>query len=521
MDKRILSALLLAAGAGLAAWGLSLEGKEGGPLPAGEAPPFAGRPAGGSRPLPRPAQGKPAPSRRPGGARKKEERSLRIQVCAKEDGRPLPGILVRILGPIPGGLREGKAPLLAEGRTGEEGGVTFSHLPRPPWTVAASGRAWALAQRSLAAMPDEGNPLVMGLSPGGSLEGRVRDKETGVPVAGAVVKALPAGRAGPILEARSRRDGSFFLEGLGRGRPYRLILSARGFEVLSPKETFEAGAPFLDLLLLSLSRIRIVLLPPGGGSLPGRVELLLLGGPEEGEGPFLPLGSSLVRDWPRGGNLTLSCPGPGVYKVRAASPHGQENLLFGLSRAFRVTGKEAAPPVVTLPLAAGALLEGRVLDGPGGTPLPGVLAWVRGEWEKASTGRDGRFRLSCRAGMEGSLVLRIPGKSGVFLPFRLPPGGGKAFLGDLVLPRISGRIQGALRDRRGKPLEGKRLHLAGPGLHPWNWPLETGPGGRFSQGGIPFGDWEIRLDGNILERFRLTPAVPLVTLELTSGGETQ
>ncbi len=440
----------------------------------------------------------------------------------RKEGLPLQGIAVRILGPGKGGLGEERVPVLARGRTGKDGSFSARGLPPPPWTVEVAGRDWAFARWTLSSVlsPPRENSLIFRLRPGWTLEGRVREKNSGTPLPGALVKALPLpeGRGkdpAPAREARTGRNGTFRLEGLALRVSYRLLLRREGFRERALPGPFGKGTPFLNLSMESLTSLRVTLLPPRGAPLPARAQLGLLAGRQGEKGPLQLLGLLRTYPWPKGGSLTLPCPGPGFYKVRAEARLPGGIPLAGISDGFRVTGKEVLPPAVTVPLARGGLLEGRVLDGPGGPPLEGVLLWVRGEWRKARTGPGGRFRLPCAAGDRGILVLRIPGKRGAFVPFRLPPGGGRASLGDLVLPRLSGRVLGVLRDSSGRPLEGKRLHLAGPGLEPWNWPVETGRAGRFGEGGLPFGDWEIRLAGKVLERFRLSAGRPAVSLDLT------
>ncbi|HHI67695.1 MAG TPA: carboxypeptidase regulatory-like domain-containing protein, partial [Planctomycetes bacterium] len=418
MDKRIFSALLLAAGALLAGLGLFLKGEEGGPLPAGSAPPFvpAREVPPPDRPLPEDSLSRKTPA-----SPKKEKKGYALTVETRslqgKEGLPLAGIAVRVLGPKRRGLGEEPAPVLARGRTDQKGTFLARSLPPPPWTVEVAGREWALARCTLSSLlrSQREATLVFRLRPGWTLEGRVAEKDSALPLPGVLVKALPlpgGGGHGPLLprEARTAKDGSFHLEGLSQRASYRLRLQREGFEERSLPGPYRKGTPFLNLWLKPLSPVRVILLPPAGAALPTRVELGLLAGREGEEGTFHPQGLLRTCPWPKGGSLTLPCPGPGFYRVRARSRDPGRVPLAGTSPVFRVEEKQEAPPTVTVPLFAGALLQGRVLDGPGGAPLEGVLLWVRGEWRKTRTGPDGKFRLPCGAGDGKVLVLRIPGE---------------------------------------------------------------------------------------------------------------
>ncbi len=520
MHPRILTVLLLAAGAGLAALALLPGSPRPGSLPEGRRPPSLPRrtPAASLQEPPPLFQAPPAHPRQG-----LQGTALQVLVLSKGRGRPLPGIRIRLLGRAPKGLSDQAPPLLAEGRTGPQGTSILEEVPPPPWTLEACGPDRALVRLDLAGPPPEGAPLEIRLSPGGALEGRIRDERTGDPLGGALVEATPARAGIPLLQAVTRPDGIFRLEGLALERSYRLRLSAPGYAPASPVRTFSAGDPFQEFSLAPLPRVRLVLLPPQGIPSPPLVRLQLLAAPLQGRGSFYPTGRPEEIQRPRGGRVFLPLPGPGLYRVRASTLPGAAPPLSGTSPVFRIT--ESAPgapgPSVDLPLTPSAVLEGRVLSLEDRRPLEGTLVWVRGRWEKARTGRDGRFRLPCPAGTSGTLVLRAPGDRAAFRPFHLPPrGGGTIPLGDLLLPRRAGRIQGVLRDSSGRPLEGKSLHLGGPGLDPWNWPVRTGPGGVFRLSGLPFGDWEIRLDGTTLERFGLSPSRPALHLDLRAPGDT-
>ncbi len=531
MDKRILSALLPAAGAILAALGLFLGSERGGPLPPGKAPPFEGPPPKTPfPPLPRGKRfGEETQQAQPP---RKSVKGFSLQVLAlslegrekKGEGKPLPGIQVRVLGPARGGFSEEEPPLLGRGRTDAGGSLFLQGLPPPPWVVEAFGEDRAALRRILASPPPGTSPLVLRLAPGWSLEGRIRDPHSGLPLAGIRVEALPfAGEKGggkPLpRRTRTSREGTFLLEGLDRAFSYRLHMGGPGFEERTSPRAYRAGTPFLELSLKALSRVEATLLPPGDGTFPSRMKICLLAGSRGEKGPFFPLGFTPFLAWPPGGTLSLPCPGPGFYRVRVDTPPGGNPPFSGTSPVFQITGNEPFPPAVTVPLHRGTLLEGRVVDGRGGRPLEGVLLWVRGKWEKTKTGPEGRFRLPALVSGGGVLVLRIPGERGLFLPFRVSPGRERADLGDLVLPRSCGRIEGTLRDSSGRPLEGRTLYLGGPGLDPWNWPVETGRGGKFRQGGLPFGSWEIRHEGKALAHFRLSGNHPGLALELTLPKE--
>jgi hypothetical protein len=79
------------------------------------------------------------------------------------------------------------------------------------------------------------------------------------------------------------------------------------------------------------------------------------------------------------------------------------------------SGPIAAAPVAPAPQAAAAgqgvgVIEGRVLDGANGDPLPGAKVVVTGSTAETSTDRDGNFRLTGVAAGDRTVVVTYLGR---------------------------------------------------------------------------------------------------------------
>ena len=272
-----------------------------------------------------------------------------------------------------------------------------------------------------------GRRLEVKLDKGRSLEGTVRDSNTGRPVAGAEVKV--GGRT-----ATTDAKGRFRATGLGSG-PLAVSARAPGYDpALRP---VESGAR-LELLLHPGIAIRgFVLGPDGKGVADARVTA-------ESELPKFPVTATSLAD----GAFALAGVKPGPYRVFA---HAKK---LGVSHVDAVTVEAGSDARVDLPLGPPFDVVGRVL-GPDKKPLAAKVVATELDGEafgqlpgllNAETGADGRFRVSALP--PGSHALRVtsPGFASKRVEAEISGDEPAATLdlGDLELERgltIRGRVQ--------------------------------------------------------------------------------
>ncbi len=318
----------------------------------------------------------------------------------------------------------------AQAVTGADGRFTLRELPERGYLVTASAPGLAPARRVARAGTDD---LVLRLSPGGSLAGRVRDRQSGAPVAPFLVTVLHANLRRELARSLAVIDaeGRFAIDGLAPG-PAEVVVSAPTHAPSPPVAVTipEGGSP---------ATVEVLLSPPAGltGQVRDRVSRQPIAGAEvEAEGlaerlAIFPVRQRALAD--AQGSFTLSGLPEGRVSLFARAEGHHARIVGGI-----------------------ALREGQV-SGPLTIDLTPVAAGEEPQLEMAGIG-----------------AVLEPGEEGLRLR-RLVEGGGAAEAGllvdDLIL-RVDGRpvselgFQGAIQALRGPEDSPIQLLVRRPGPPP-------------------------------------------------------
>lgn len=344
--------------------------------------------------------------------------------------------------------------LLAEARADGSGRFELDGVPEEGVEIAAAAAGYADAG-VLLDEPHAG-ALELELARAGELAGRI-SLHDGAPAAGARVQLLGLDVfAASARKARAGADGTFRIERVRPGQPFRVVASHPDG---SPVELELAGPPAepLAIALPPPTRVRGRVRHPGGA--PGAFALVYV----EAEDPELQRAGRAPR--------CVRCGADGTFRVDGLGPgtwHFTAETAEAQSGEQRVEIASAQDNDLTLVLAEAAAVAGRVED-PLGQPLAAahVRAYRRGPEGDAGalvaerlTAADGSFRCAGLA-PDQAVVLRAEADGyeaaelGVAAPF--PPA---VVLRLAPLAALSGRVVDAAT---GAPVERFSVRVEGSG----------------------------------------------------------
>lgn len=425
-------------------------------------------------------------------------------------GSPLANARVE-LRPIPSryeaGLREAKgedpAPPAARAATGPDGRFAL-RAPRPGmWRVVVAADGFVPRQHPLiplledtelppvelatevrgrfptarpngwtpAGEPSPQRSRVPPLSLSGSLAGRVLDRDTCLPLAGAVVWP----ESDPGCWVRTDAGGAFVLHGIAVPRESGLAAAALGHE--SGFVSLQPGTPPIFALAASVALTGVVADARGRPLADAAVEVSRLGLEEEE-----------VRFAHTSADGGFRVPG-----LRAGASYSVSAVLPGfspVSTAVAIPQPAAPVPALRLVLGRGHTVVGRVADDRG-RPVAGARVELRPgingrvaasepevrekAFQRTRTDGDGKFKLPHLP--TGWFTLRI--EAGGFLPLeraglRIPAGTSRVDLGRFLLQR-GAALQGWAVDDDGKPLAGAEVWIIPAPVRDWAGFYAKGP----------------------------------------------
>jgi protocatechuate 3,4-dioxygenase beta subunit len=395
----------------------------------------------------------------PSGERASVESGASAVVLRLPAGRPRPFEVVDAAGkPVAGALiSTDDGPL---GETDEQGRLTLSipdgdSLPRLGLTAAtADGRSGEIAQAERPGAPATGSDVPVRFrlgAPARPVEGRVLDRQSGQPLAGAYVWALED----PGAFVRADGKGGYRIAAPGAPR---LAAAAEGH--LSALEELAASRSGPSFALAPVTRVegRVV---DGAGSPVAGTDVSARLTPERGAHA--------------GGWVNARSDTAGRFTLR--------RIALGSALHLKATHPDFAPAELDLPAPAprivrpelrlvlrpGRRLYGQVVDG-AGRPVAGAelallpastgdLGSARADLRRTTSGPDGRFNLS-GLGL-GRFALRVRARG--FAPARqdgieIPAGAGGVDLGRVPLAP-GAALRGQVSDPAGRPVGGAAVAI--------------------------------------------------------------
>jgi protocatechuate 3,4-dioxygenase beta subunit len=354
-------------------------------------------------------------------------RSVRGQVTSAELETPIAGALVVALsGPSPASTKsaaDGTFQLDALGDDAVIGAIAEGYEP------------------AMSAVPMGDEPLALALVPGTHLAGRVIDRATDEPLAGATVTyRLEAARPGSHdasaaqgveLVRTTDASGGFAFEQAGLNGA-RLVASAAGHDPVTREKIAADDADAVELRLSPQSPVRGTVMDAGHAPIAGAtVEVT---GPSSG--PRASTGDD--------GRFTLDGVLPGSI-LRTSHPR------------YAPTLTETGPSELAIVLGSGATLSGTVL-GPDSAPFAGasvVLAprthpeLITGETLWLTSEADGRFTFAALPAGDYRLTVRAGDLAALPNPIQLAEGDQREITVDL---HASLTITGYVQDTLGRPV---------------------------------------------------------------------
>ncbi|MEM7201159.1 MAG: carboxypeptidase-like regulatory domain-containing protein [Planctomycetota bacterium] len=384
-------------------------------------------------------------------------------------------------------------------RTGSDGRFRLAAPRQAPLLVAASREGHAVEVRRVDAPGDQ--ELELRLQGTGSLSGRVRDAQSGAPIAGAAVSLLAGGLGGAQTGAvRTDADGRFRLLGLSLDKQAQLVVRHPDYAPVSTHSD-----PDLRVQLGQALR---------AGLADHHLEVAMSAGPRFAARLLRPDGSPAA-----GCRMTLH--GPARLASRAAradaqgwvelrglaeGPHQAEiddaDLVlpdaFRIVHVRRVAAAGADGDVPTIVLERSFAVAVRVTDGarqPIASVAVDVAALQYGHVVangRAETDGEGRAQV---AGLPSSLPLHLRIDEPKFALFdqTFEPvddatvGRGDRDLGVAVLQRCAAAA-GLLTDAAGRPLPGAKIHAFAVGSSQVSAQTTTDAAGAFAFPRLPHGD---------------------------------
>ncbi len=372
------------------------------------------------------------------GAGAATERVGRLRVRVRDaEGTPLAD--ARVAASIP---RQGRTPVVAEARAGDDGQATLEGLPLGVGRLTVSLPGFEKLTRTVRIRSEEHGILDLELPPGGALEGAVVDEE-GAPIAGATVRSRPEDDdAVPPWEAATDREGRFAFDTLRRGMQ-RLEAEAEGYDTTGRR--VGTGETELRLVLRRTGEVAgIVSLPDGAPA----------------EGAQVVLAGSGV--WPArrietdaAGTFRITGVPGGIYEVRASRgttvAEPREGIHLGPGQRMQLHFR----------LAPGATLRGAVVRAEDDSPIAGAEVLV-GEDALAftpaavRTGEDGTFAVSGLRPVPHRVSIHAEGYVSVVAEAREPGGDPARFA-----LRRSAILAGVVVDEQDRPVAGAQVEAVG------------------------------------------------------------
>ncbi|MET0555198.1 MAG: carboxypeptidase regulatory-like domain-containing protein [Vicinamibacteria bacterium] len=362
------------------------------------------------------------------------------------DRKPIEKALVAAL-PVapPIGNRFFERPAPVSTRTDAAGRFRLVLRKHEPQTVRVEAAGLAAATRKDVT---PGTPLTFDLTAGGSIEGSVRDGDTGQPAVNLRVVASQSGsfsvpdvaESGRVV-ARTDANGRFKVQGLASGL-YHVSASGRG-----------RGAAGRGSVRVG-SRVDLVVFP--AGSISGTV-LGADGRPLAGatiSPAARPWGWGSVEPVDDRGGFELNGLPPGVYDLVARAPG------LAPSVAAEVTVDRRTDARIDLVVRPGARVVGRLVDANerpvggkvavgdlDGRPVPRLLA----EPLATEAADDGRFAIDAVPPGEHALGVTAPGLARQRVDVAVREGERQVDLGDVRM-EVGIAIRGRVRSKAGQPI---------------------------------------------------------------------
>jgi protocatechuate 3,4-dioxygenase beta subunit len=431
---------------------------------------------------------------------------------------PVAGALVRFEGSSSSGFSE----------TDAEGRFTMIDVPPGRGTLVVEGGASGVREvAGVVAPAPPGQETRVVLLPAPSIEGRVLDALSRRPVSRARVHVV-LGRFRAAF--RTAADGRFAFPSIPPGVP---VITAQALAYVPAIKALPRLSPgtkkTADLLVRESATLSGRVLDEARAGVAGaQVRAGRERSPWEGETEALsPAATRTAAD----GSFTLHRV-PAAESTQVVAAHPDFEPVFVSVPPLQPREKRAG---LLLSLRRGTLLTGTVTD-EGGKPVAGVdvsvmpsyragsttaraVAGPSWAWPRTTTGADGRFRLGSLA--PGDYVLSA-GKAGFASERRDPLTvvEGKSLEPLSITLLSSASIRGALRGKKGGPLEGRRIMAVAAN------PLDSSSGGTavtradgsFELAARPGSVYNLRLAPQFMEFVRRDVRAPAEDLELVTTG---
>jgi protocatechuate 3,4-dioxygenase beta subunit len=394
-------------------------------------------------------------------------------------------------------------------RTDADGRFRLSLLTQAPHAVRVESPGLAAATRRDVTA---GTPLSFDLTAGGTIEGTVRDGDSGEPVADVRVVARPndgiavpeVPDAGRVV-TRTDAKGRFKLQGLTSG-PAALSAGARGHGAVV-RGNVRTGSR-VDLVLFPSGTIFGTVLGPDGRPVPGTTVTATTAW---GDGATEPVDA-------RGAYELLGLTA-GDWRVVARAP--------GLAPAIsaEVTIDRRSEVSVDLALRPGARIVGRVLAGDDralagtaalaevdGRPVPRALV----EPLSVAAGADGRFAIENVPVGAHALAASGPGHAGRRVDVTVRATDRQVDVGDVRLD-AGLAIRGRVRSKAGQPIADAVVQAYGGEQ---DTEARSGADGTFLLAGLPPGEHQLHVEaaGYAAEEPKAVAGGPPIAIVLRPAG---